>query len=65
MWEVAATQARARCLVQPGAEGIELVVMCNTEQVKREVCRGLEHARVRADEWKERLVSRGWRDVSR
>ena len=65
VWEVAATQARARCFMQPGPEGIELIVLADTEQVKREVCRGPEHARSRADELKARLVSRGWREVPR
>lgn len=68
-WELQATQCRVKCIMQPdaanNADCIELLVLHGFDQIKRETFQAPVAARSRADELRQRLLGKGWRDVTR
>jgi hypothetical protein len=54
-----------KCVIQPQAGSIALVVTFGIEQVKREIFDAPIAARERAEQLQQRLVGRGWREVTR
>ena len=64
-WELRGQACVVKCTLEPAAEGIALIVRHGHNELRREVFRAAEPAHVRALEWRDRLLTTGWQEVSR
>lgn len=63
VWYLRSPRSKLRCVLQPGNEGIELLVLHDGEVAIRDTFPAVPDARVWADALRERLVARGWEQV--
>lgn len=63
VWYLRTPRSRMRCVLQPGSEGVELLVLHDEDVALRDMFPGLPDACRQADALRERLVARGWEQV--
>lgn len=63
IWYLRKPRSRMKCVLQPGAQGVELLVLHDEDVAVRDLFPELPDARRQADALRERLVARGWEQV--
>ena len=64
VWYLRSPRSRMKCVLQPGLRGIELLVLHENDVAVRDTFADVPDARRQADALRERLVARGWQQVS-